>query len=270
MNVSELAREMFDARAHGQPVSVPPTSRDGGLDIPTAYLVEAELTRMRRAEGHATVGRKVGFANKAMWRALKMQTLVWANMYDDTVQFAPNGEASFSLRGLRSPRIEPEVVMKLKAVPASADAAAVLEAVEWIALGFEFVDSPYPDWKFQVPDFLVSFGLHAGLVVGAPLPVESANVATLVDGLASLRVRLSKNGALVEEGLGRNSLRSPALCVGELASAIAAQPGAEPLHSGELVSTGSLTAAHPVEAGERWTVEADGLDLPLVSVSLGD
>jgi hypothetical protein len=38
-----------------------------------------------------------------------------------------------------------------------------------------------------------------------------------------------KNGELVEEGSGKNSLRSPALCLAELAAAIAKQPGAEPL-----------------------------------------
>ena len=39
-----------------------------------------------RAAGHRTVGRKVGYANKAVWRVLKLETLVWAHMYDDTVR----------------------------------------------------------------------------------------------------------------------------------------------------------------------------------------
>ena len=52
---------------------------------------------MRRAEGRATTGRKVGFANKAMWRVLKLQTLVWAHMYDDTVVHARDGHASLSI-----------------------------------------------------------------------------------------------------------------------------------------------------------------------------
>ncbi len=43
---------------------------------------------MRRAAGRKTVGVKVGYANKAMWRVLKLDTLVWAHMYDDTVRYA--------------------------------------------------------------------------------------------------------------------------------------------------------------------------------------
>ena len=93
---------------------MPPSAREGGLDLDTAYGVEAELVQLRRAAGRKTVGRKVGFANKAMWRVLKLQTLVWAHMYDDTVKYADEGQATLSLRRMVSPRIEPEVVFKLK------------------------------------------------------------------------------------------------------------------------------------------------------------
>jgi 2-keto-4-pentenoate hydratase len=267
-SVAVLARELFDARATGSPVAVPPTTRDGGCDLAAAYAVEAELTRLRRGEGRLTVGRKVGFANKAVWRVLKLQTLVWAHMYDDTVRFAEHGRAALSLARMRSPRIEPEVVLKLRNVPASGEAGAVLESVEWLALGFEIVDCPYPDWTFQPADFLASFGLHAALVVGTPRLVQRDEIPSLAQQLGAFTVRLSKNGKMVEEGAGRNALRSPALCLAELATAIAAQPGAEPLRPGELVSTGTLTAAHPVTAGERWDVVASGLDTAPLAIDL--
>jgi 2-oxo-3-hexenedioate decarboxylase len=267
-DVTALAQELYEARASGAGVVSAPSARDGGFSLDAAYAVEAELTRLRRTNGRTTVGRKVGYANKAVWRALKLQTLVWANMYDDTVQFAGGGEASLSVARMRAPRIEPEIVVRLKAVPASADPAAVLENVEWLALGFEIVDAPFPEWKFEPADFVASFGLHAALIVGEPRRVEPADIPALVDQLASFKVQLSRNGTLVEEGAGKNSLRSPALCVGELAAAIAGRPGAEPLRPGELLSTGTLTAAHPIAAGERWTVEADGLDLGPVALTV--
>jgi 2-keto-4-pentenoate hydratase len=265
-DVTALAQELHQARAACRVVSVPPSSREGGFSLDAAYAVEVELTRLRRDSGRVTVGRKVGYANKAVWRALKLQTLVWASMYDDTVRFAEAGEATLPVAGLYAPRIEPEIVITLKAVPASGEAAAVLEAAEWLALGFEIVDAPFPDWKFQPADFVASFGLHAALVVGPPRRVEAGDVPALVEQLASFKVRLSRDGELVEEGFGKNSLRSPALCVAELASAIAGRPGAEPLRPGELVSTGTLTAAHPIRAGESWRVEPEGLDLAPVTL----
>ena len=266
--IGALARELFDARAHRAGIALAPSAREGTFDLATAYLVEAELVRMRRAEGRATTGRKVGFANKAMWRVLKLQTLVWAHMYDDTVVNARDGHASLSIARMFSPRIEPEVVFKLKQAPASADPAAGLESVEWVALGFEFVDCPFPDWKFQPADFVAAFGLHAALVVGEPRAIRPDEIPALAEQLGTMKVKLSKNGELVEEGAGRNALRNPAACLGELASAIAAQPGAEPLATGELVSTGTLTGAQPVTAGERWDVVADGIELAPLTVNL--
>jgi 2-keto-4-pentenoate hydratase len=268
LDVAELARELYDARTAGKPVAVAPSARGDGFDLAAAYAVEAELTRMRRQAGHATAGRKVGYANKAMWRVLKLQTLVWANMYDDTVTYANGGAASLAIAGLRAPRIEPEVVVKLKAAPQGGEADAVLRAAEWIALGFEIVDCPYPEWKFQPADFVASFGLHAALFVGAPLLVGAGGLDALAEQLAAFKILLKKNGELVEEGFGRNALRSPALCVGELASALATQPGQEPLHAGELVSTGTLTNAQPIAAGEQWTVEAEGLDVAGLSLDV--
>jgi 2-oxo-3-hexenedioate decarboxylase len=170
------------------------------------------------------------------------------------------------LARLRAPKVEPEIVMKLKAVPPpGTDAAGALGAVEWIALGFEFIDCPYPGWKFTAGDFLASFGLHAALVVGEPRPVAPEEIPALADNLATFTSRLSRDGQLVEEGGGKNVLGSPALCLAEFATAVPAQPGARAIAAGELISTGSTTAARPVAPGERWTMEVDRLGLsPLV------
>jgi 2-keto-4-pentenoate hydratase len=282
IDVNTLTAQLLSAYATGEAMVDPPSLRYPGFDLTAAYAVEAQLTKVRREHGHATVGRKVGYASKALWRRLKLDTLVWARMYDDTVKYADDGAASLSLAGMCSPRIEPEIVFKLKETPAPAlsephageskgpalsephggeskGARDALVAVEWFALGFEIVDCVFRDWKFQPADFVASFGLHAALIVGEPVHVKPEMLAKLADELPALKARLLKDGQLIEEGSGKNSLGSPALALGELAAAIARQPGAEPLAGGELVSTGSLTAPHPVAAGDRWTFEAEGL-----------
>ena len=263
-----LAEELKQAYATRQMLSAPLSAREPGLDLPTAYAIEAELTKQRRAEGHTTVGRKVGFANKAMWRVLKLDTLVWAHMYDDTVVHAGR-LASLAIGRMCAPKIEPEIVFKLRTPIdiSNLEPAAVLGSVEWLALGFEIVDSVFPDWKFQPTDFVAAYGLHAGLVVGEHRPVDAASIPGLVDQLAQFRLRLSKNGEVVAEGAGKNSLRSPALCLGELASAIAKRPGEDPLLGGELVSSGSLTDAQSIAPGETWTAVVDGIDLSEITLT---
>ena len=70
-SVTALADEIAAAYTTRTPIAVAPTAREGGLDLPTAYAVEAELARRRVAAGHRVVGFKAGYANKAVWRALR-------------------------------------------------------------------------------------------------------------------------------------------------------------------------------------------------------
>jgi 2-keto-4-pentenoate hydratase len=281
MDSKELAQEIFTAWGLGRMIADPPSARPGEIDLNTAYGVESEFARLRAEHGRIPVGRKVAFANNAIWQKLNLKTLVWANMYDDTVHYAgSNGagasETTFSLRGCRAPKIEPELVIKLKrpvtlsagAGPDSAIASetGVLEAAEWIAIGFEIIDCPFPGWLFKPVDLVAAWGLHTGLVVGAPLAVDSAAIGALVEDLPRFTVKLLKNGAVVEQGSGNNSLHSPARCVAELAQAVARQHGARALAAGELISTGSLTAAQPVGAGETWRVEVEGLPVTNLAV----
>ena len=270
LDVRRLAEELASAYANRQSVDVLPSARGTGLTLGEAYAVEAELARLKRSDGHYVVGRKIGYANKAMWRVLKLDTLVWAHMYDDTVLHAQHGPAALSIGRLYSPKIEPEIVFKLKA-PLGAEAvepAVALEGVEWMALGFEIIDCVFPGWTYQPADFIAAYGLHAALIVGRPQQIEAPMIPALVDDLGRFTVRLMKNGELVEEGSGKNALRSPARSLGELAAAISRQPGAEPLAAGELVSSGTLTTSTPIAAGELWQATLDGLALASLSVQL--
>jgi 2-keto-4-pentenoate hydratase len=275
--VEVLALELKSAQETGEMVPVPPSARPG-FNLEAAYEVEAILKRLREAEGHRAVGRKVGYANKAMWRVLKLDTLVWAHMYEDTVHYSDGNSATLSVAHPRSLKIEPEIVFGLKrpitleGAPAP-DAILALEATEWIAIGFEIIDCPYPEWKFQPGDFVASFGLHNALVIGERVEVRPDLIPTLADELSQFKVRISrssdsKNGEFSEEGWGKNSLKNPALCLAELSTAISKRFPAEPLGAGELVSSGTLTAGHATNAGDAWTVAIEGLSLPKAPLTL--
>lgn len=274
--VEALAHELLSAYETGAMVAIPPSGRPG-FDLNTAYEVEATLKRFREAGGHRAVGRKVGYANKAMWRALKLETLVWAHMYDDTVHYSDHNSATLTIAHPRSLKIEPEIVFGLKQPivtegAAAPDAAAALASTDWLAVGFEIIDCPFPEWQFQPSDFVASFGLHAALVVGERVEVQQDlrpdGIAALLNELPRFKVRMSKKGEFVEEGSGRNSLKSPALCLAELSAAIVRRFPTEPLSAGEIVSSGTLTSGHPTDRGDLWTVEVEGLSLPPLTLRL--
>lgn len=268
-DVDALTQEVLSAYEAGQMLPAPLSARPG-FDLNTAYEVETALKRLREASGHKAVGRKVGYANKAMWRLLKLEMLVWGHMYDDTVHYSSNNSASLTLPRARSLKIEPEIVFGLKQ-PITAqnlDPSAALEATDWLALGFEIIDCPFPEWQFQPSDFVASFGLHAALVVGDKIPVSHESITQTVDALARFKVRMLKDGGFVEEGSGKNSLRNPALCLAELGGAIVKRFPEEPLAAGEIVSSGTLTAGHLLGKGDVWTAEVTGLDVPSLTFRL--
>ena len=252
-----LAQEITDAYASRSIVPAP-SSREGGINLDTAYAVEAEVAKARRASGHRTVGWTVGYANRAMWRTLKLETLVWAHVYDDTVSYADWNDGTLSIAPMVSPRIEPEIVFGLARAPESSDPVAVLEATEWIALGFEIIDCVFPDWKFQPADFVAARGLHAALIVGEPVYIEPEKIARLTTELSAFTVRLLRNNGLVEEGAGKNALENPASCVGELSEALKRR-GGETLQAGDLISTGTLTTSLPIAAGDTWIASLSGI-----------
>src|SRR6202140_3693955 len=239
--IDEVTRELSSAYETGTMVAASPSQRPG-FDLDTAYAVEAELKNIRERGGHKAIGRKVGYANRAMWRVFKLETLVWAHMYDDTVHYSDNNSAKLTLSNSRSLKIEPEIVFGLKdrIMGEKPDASAALAAVEWLAMGFEIIDCPFPDWQFQPSDFVASFGLHAALVIGERVQVGRDNIAMLIEDLGQFKVRMSKNGEFIEEGSGKNSLKSPALCLAELSVAIAKRFPSVPLGAGEIVSSERL------------------------------
>ena len=56
--------------------------------------------------------------------------------------------------------------------------------------------------------------------------------------------------------------------VRHLVELLARDPDNPPLAAGEIVSTGTLTRAFPVKAGETWTTKLKGIDLEGASLRL--
>ena len=70
----------------------------------------------------------------------------------------------------------------------------------------------------------------------------------------------------VKVGGGAFVLDSPLLALRHLVDLLAGDPYNPPLQAGEIISTGTLTLAMPVAAGETWTATANGI--PLEEISL--
>ena len=256
--VTDLARELV--ALHDAPREVSPFSeRHRGLDQEAAYAAARGLHAHRLAEGWNVRGRKIGFTNRNLWPRYGVHEPVWGTVYDRTLVFANHDRATVSLAGLVQPRIEPEVCFGLRAAPRGRSPEALLEAVAWVAHSIEIVQCHHPGWKVTIEDCAADNGLHGRLVVGARVPVES--IDALVEKLPALEVELAHEGKVVDRGVGANVLGSPLESLGYLVELLSRQPAAPPLAAGEVVTTGVLTDAHPVAAGQRWSTTLRGLPL---------
>ena len=240
----------------------PISQGEPGFDVDAAYEVLREIERRRVASGWMRVGRKIGFTNRTIWPRYGVYRPMWASMWAHTVTAASAGRARLALGRFVQPRIEPEVVFRLKApLPLTDDPHAMLDAVEWVAAGFEIVQSLYPDWKFNAAECTAACGLHGALVVGEPLPVTAANRDALAAALSTFALTLSRDGAVVDRGVGANVLDSPARALIHLARLLADQPASPPVGAGEIVTTGTVTDAWPVAPGRTWTADYGALGL---------
>jgi 2-keto-4-pentenoate hydratase len=263
--LKKISEELIELEASGR--TAPPFSaRFSKLDAEGGYRAMRRLHEHRLTIGWRPVGRKIGFSNRSIWPRYGVHEPIWGFIYDHTLIRAANGRAEVPLEGLAQPRIEPEICFGLKAPPPrSHDAHAILAAIEWVAHSIEIVQCFHPDWKVKLPDCTAANGMHGRLVLGPPTPVH--DIPGLEALLPKARVTLRRGGRKVDEGVGANVLDSPLYALAHLVELLAIQPDFDNLHAGEIVSTGTLTDAHPVKAGETWSTVIEGLPLAGLEVS---
>jgi 2-oxo-3-hexenedioate decarboxylase len=261
--VSEAALRDIAAEAAGAfnagPGRIRPFSaRHPDLTMDDAYRVTALVNDMRIAKGYKPVGRKIGFTNRRIWDEYGVHAPVWGYVYDRTLH---DLAAPLPLAPYSEPKIEPEIMFGLAEAPSPGmDDTALLACIGWVAHGYEIVQSIYPGWKFAPPDAVIVDAHHAALLVG-PRHTIGADAGEWLRALTRFEVELSCNGKLMDKGHALNVLEGPISTIRYVMELLAHDPDNPPLAAGEIVSTGTLTRALPVQARETWTTTLKGIAL---------
>lgn len=234
-------------------------STDTGFGLDAGYQAALAVRALRLARGERPRGFKVGFTNRGIWARYNVFAPIWGTVWDSSLTLC-DGEGVLSLQGCSQPRLEPEAVFGLKATPpADASLQQLVEALDWVAPGFEIVQSHLPGWKFLAPDTVADGGLHARLLVGARVPVAqvAASADELDARLAQCRVVLRHDDGAgeVERGQGANVLDGPLRALHHFLAELRRCPGAPDLQAGDVVTTGTWTDAWAVAPGQRWSAE---------------
>jgi 2-keto-4-pentenoate hydratase len=263
-DLSAIADEIFATLGTGHQVS-PFTARPAGLTLDEAYRVSALLNRKREARGEKRLGRKIGFTNRTIWEQYKVYAPVWGYVYDSTV-YNLSTTASLPLAGYPEPRIEPEIVLGLARAPeADMDEAALLACVDWVAHGFEIVQSAFPRWQFAAADTVAANGVHGALLIG-PRHAVGADAADWGRALPAFEIDLVCDGRVIDRGHSANVLDGPLSALRHLVGLLAHDSVNPPLAAGEIVTTGTLTRAMPVAPGETWSTALHGIALDSIAL----
>jgi 2-keto-4-pentenoate hydratase len=227
------ARRIAQARAAGRTLDVT-LSDTFALSLADAYAVQAQVTALRLARGERVVGWKLGYTSLAMREQMGVAEPNFGPLTD--AMLLPDGSAA--PRGLQ-PRVEPEIGLILARElrgPCSVEEA--LAACSAAVACLEIVDSVWTGYRFTLEDNTADGSSAAFVVVGGQLPM---------DDLAGVGVQVYVGGDAVAVSTGAAAAGHPAWGLAWLAGRLA-ERGAG-LRPGDLVITGGLTAAYPLESG---------------------
>ena len=104
------------------------------------------------------------------------------------------------------------------------------------------------------------------LLVGKPQAVDMLG-SDLHEALEAFTLALSVGGELQATGKGANVLGNPLQAVVHLMQALTSQSLYQPLQTNEIVTTGTVTSAFSVEAGQTRQTALEGIGLAGLSVA---
>jgi 2-oxo-3-hexenedioate decarboxylase len=263
-DVKLVANEAI-AAIDGRRQIAPFSSRAGGLTPDEGNRVRPLLRKAFEERGEKIVGRKIGFTNRRIWPEYGVNAPNWGYVTDRTLYDLAKTPVLPASQFVE-PKIEPEIIFGLGPAPSpQMDEAALLDCIEWIALGYEIVQSIYPNWKFAAPDTAASNAMHGALLIGERHAVAPRKREWLRE-LADFKIELLCNGDVMDRGEAANVLDGPLKVLAYLTGMLSRDPCNPPLAAGEILSTGTLTRALDIKAGQSWTARVIGIPLEPVTL----
>ncbi len=237
--IKTLADMLLAAEMSRKPIA-PLTESDRGITVDEAYRVQLRITEVKKSGGQVVVGKKIGITSRAMQAMLGVNEPDYGHILDGMV--VAEGEM-IRTADLIQPRIEGEIAFVLKEDLEGPGVTLpdVIRCSEGVIPALEVIDSRIMDWKIKLPDTVADNASSARIILGGKItPVLGLDLRTV--GMV-----LEKNGEITATAAGAAVLGHPAQAVAWLANKLAAYRIS--LAKGEVILSGSLTAAVPVAVG---------------------
>jgi len=238
--IKALAEMLLAAEKKRKPIP-PLTESDPGITVDEAYRVQLRVMDIKKSSGQIVVGKKIGITSLAMQAMLGVKEPDYGHILDGMVVM--EGE-KIPMGDLIQPRIEGELAFVLKEdlKGPGITMTDVIRCSEGVIPSLEIIDSRIVDWKIKLPDTVADNASSARIVLGGKItPLPGLDLRTV--GMI-----LEKNGEVSATAAGAAVLGNPPQAVAWLTNKLAFY--GIPLRKGEVILSGSLTAAIPVGSAD--------------------
>lgn len=231
-----LAETLLNARRERRTLT--PVSDGRVMTMDDAYEVQRALTTLRVRNGERIVGWKLGYTSAAMREQMGVAQPNLGPLLN-TMLLADGATIGAEVT---QPKVEPEIAIRLRCALAGAvSRAEILSAIDGCFACLEVVDSVFTDYRFTIEDNTADGSSAALVVLG-----DSVGAGESLDRVS---VRLERNSALVASSFGSAASGHPLNSVAWLVSEL--HKIGRGLEVGDIVITGGLTAAVPLEPGDE-------------------
>lgn len=221
------------------------------LDEALAYEVQERLIEMKcKEENTKRIGRKLGLTSKAKQEMMGVHEPSYGVLLESMQLFEGD---KISISPFIHPKLEPEIAFifdkELKGPHVTV--ADVLNATKYIAPAIELIDSRFHGFSFTLQDAVADNSSSSRFIIGERFysPKEF--------DLKLMGMVFKQNGEVVATGAGAAVMGHPARAIAWLANRL--YKVGQSIQPGEIVLSGSLSAAIKIEPGDHFSAEFDGI-----------
>jgi 2-oxo-3-hexenedioate decarboxylase len=227
------------------------------IDLQSAYQISFELCQRALARGEKLIGYKMGLTSKAKREQMGLECSIFSWLVA-SMQIGPGQAFKKSL--CTQAKAEAEIVFRLgRDVEGALTRAQAAEVIDGVAVGIEFIDSRYRNFKyFSLPDVVADAASGAYFAVG-----DFANPKS-IKSLGALKMKFSSHQEILAQADSSEISGHPLDSLVEL-SQLCAQHGRK-LLKGHIVLAGSATPAIQVAELRDLTLDVD--ELPQLKLSV--
>ncbi|WP_087974913.1 2-keto-4-pentenoate hydratase [Oceanobacillus rekensis] len=248
--VDVIAKDLFDAEKNKTAVDKF-VDKYPELDEALAYQIQDRLVEMKEKEENTKrVGWKLGLTSKAKQQMIGVHEPSYGVLLE-SMQL--NEGEPISIAPFIHAKAEPEIafVLNKELKGPHVSVADVLDATEYVAPAIEIIDSRFYGFKFTLADAVSDNSSSSRFIIGERF-YSPKNVDLKLMGFV-----YRQNGEIAATGAGAAVMGNPARAIAWLANKL--YKVGKSLTPGEVILSGSLSAALEIAPGDHYTASFDGI-----------